>query len=59
MRYSIVTLILLALTSTFALAASTDQLAATKHNFTTGSYALGTGNICQPCHTPHHAIDRI
>lgn len=56
MRYSIVTLILVALTSTFALAASTDQLAATKHNFTTGTYNLGTGNICQPCHTPHHAI---
>lgn len=56
MRYSIVTLILVALTSTMALAANTDQLAATKHNFTTGTYNLGTGNICQPCHTPHHAI---
>ncbi len=58
MRYSIVTLIIAALTSTFALAASTDQLAATKHNFTTGTYAatLGQGTICQPCHTPHHAL---
>ena len=57
MRYSIVTLIAMVLTSTFALAAATDQLAATKHNFAAGTYNLGAGNtVCQPCHTPHHAI---
>lgn len=59
MRLSLVTLIAAAFTSTLALAASTDQLAATKHNFTVaGTYsALGTDStICQPCHTPHHAI---
>jgi predicted CXXCH cytochrome family protein len=58
MRYSLVTLIALVLTSSFALAASTDQLAATKHNFSAGGFAgtLGQSTMCQPCHTPHHAI---
>lgn len=60
MRYSIVTLIVVALTSTFAAAASFDQLAATKHNFTNPASPykalLGTSTICQPCHTPHHAL---
>lgn len=40
-----------------ALAAGTDQLAATKHNFGSTAYNMGVGvTLCQPCHTPHHAV---
>ncbi len=64
MRYSLLGLVLLGLTSTFAMAASMDMIAGTKHNFSTGSYAGvlaedSTGQavtMCQPCHTPHHAM---
>ena len=64
MRYSLLGLVLLGLTSTFAMAASMDMIAGTKHNFSTGSYSGvlaqdSTGQavtMCQPCHTPHHAI---
>lgn len=49
-----------------AAAPKMDQIAATKHNFNRagGTYSAGLGmsatgekyTICQPCHTPHHAI---
>ncbi len=67
MRYSLLGLVLATLTSTFAFAASgtpMDEIAYTKHNFAIGPYASvlatdGAGHavtMCQPCHTPHHAI---
>lgn len=28
----------------------------TKHNFANQGYAWADGQICRPCHTPHHAI---
>jgi len=48
------------LVGSFAAAASFDQLAATKHNFALGTYSAvnndANNTMCQPCHTPHHAI---
>lgn len=32
------------------------QIASTKHNFSV-NYAWAEGQICRPCHTPHHAQD--
>ena len=61
MRYSILAMLAALLTSSIAAAASFDQLAATKHNFTNPASPyqalLGTADtMCQPCHTPHHAL---
>ena len=31
-------------------------ITATRHNFNADGYSWADGQICKPCHTPHHAV---